>query len=103
MLPHPASSQSCHICLRSCRQERPRSGCKDITLGENSGPGEEPRRERQPKQAPKSCGVGGILLCHMKELPGPPGGLGAEGCGQGMVLQPERPRMEAGHGGQDTR
>lgn len=55
-----------------------------------SGVGEEPGQERQAKQVPKSCGVGGILLCHVEKLPGFLRGLGAEGCGRGMVFQPEK-------------
>lgn len=55
-----------------------------------SGVGEEPGQERQTKQVPRSCGVGGILLRHVEKLPGFLRGLGAEGCGRGMVLQPEK-------------
>ena len=54
------------------------------------GVGEEPGQERQAKQVPKSCGVEGILLRHVKKLPGFLRGLGAEGCGRGVVLQPEK-------------
>lgn len=86
----PRGSQSCHICLRRLQAGHSESGCQDITLRKDSGVGEEPGQERQAKQVPKSCGVEGILLRHVKKLPGFLRGLGAEGCGRGVVLQPEK-------------
>lgn len=68
----------------------------DITLRENLGLGEEPRKDR-PHKHPRA------MWASTAGKWGEGGMLKAEGCDQGTVLQPQEPHIRAGHGDQETK